>query len=150
MVGGLLVVAGLVGGWVLWSAEPQGQAFYPRCHFHGMTGWLCPGCGSTRAAHHLIHGDVVAALRSNAPLVLALPFLAFWGWKAWRGERFEHRFTGKWAVAVLSILVVFSVLRNVPGPQRAWLSPPPPVAKATAPPWAGSSGLQNHPNPIPK
>ena len=42
-----------------------------------MFGVRCPGCGSLRALHALAHGDLKAALAFNAPLVIALPVIAF-------------------------------------------------------------------------
>lgn len=126
-LGGLALAALLLGGWVLWAAEPRGQIFYPRCQFHSMTGLLCPGCGSTRALHHLLHGDLGSALRSNALLLLGLfPLLAFAGWKTLRGQPVLHRFTGRWAYGALAVLLMFFVARNLPGPTRQWLNPPPP------------------------
>lgn len=32
------------------------------CLFHFLTGWYCPGCGGTRAAIHLLHGDIAGSL----------------------------------------------------------------------------------------
>jgi hypothetical protein len=128
MVIALLMVGGIVS-WTVRSSEPNGQLFYPRCQFHALTGLQCPGCGATRAVHHLLHGEVLAAIRSNAPLVLFfVPVLGLWGWKGLLGQRVEHRFTGRWAVGILILLLAFFVVRNVPGPTHAWLNPPPPAA----------------------
>src|SRR5690606_32381537 len=33
-----------------------------QCPVHGVTGGFCPGCGSTRAVHELLHGDVAGSL----------------------------------------------------------------------------------------
>lgn len=49
---------------------------FPQCPFRALTGFLCPGCGSQRAIHALLHGDVVSAFGYNAVLVLFLPLLA--------------------------------------------------------------------------
>jgi hypothetical protein len=43
------------------------------------TGTACPGCGMTRAASHLIRGDVGAALTFH-PLIPLIALLAVAGW----------------------------------------------------------------------
>lgn len=53
--------------------DPQ-QFPFPRCPFRSLTGWLCPGCGSQRAIHQLIHGHVAEAFDLN---LLFLPALAY-------------------------------------------------------------------------
>ena len=50
--------------------------FFPRCIFKSLTGLDCPGCGSQRALHALLHADIIAAWRFNAMLVLSIPPLA--------------------------------------------------------------------------
>ena len=42
--------------------------FFPRCPFLSMTGLECPGCGSQRAIHALLHGDLAAVWHYNAAL----------------------------------------------------------------------------------
>lgn len=42
------------------------------CGYRQFTGYRCPGCGLTHALLHLFHGDVAAALQSNALAVFAL------------------------------------------------------------------------------
>ena len=38
-----------------------------------MTGYKCPGCGSQRAIHAMLHGDALGAIRYNAMLLPAIP-----------------------------------------------------------------------------
>src|SRR6266853_1383676 len=57
---------------VLYFFSPEQYSFYPRCLLHSWTGLQCPGCGSLRAAHHLLHGQIGAAFRLNPLFVLSL------------------------------------------------------------------------------
>ncbi len=40
-----------------------------------LTGLKCPGCGTARALHCLLHGEVAKAVAFNPILVLAFPLL---------------------------------------------------------------------------
>src|SRR5258706_8063077 len=62
------------GAVILYRFDPATVHFYPRCVFHALTGLQCPGCGTTRALHHLLHGDVAGAFRLHALLFVAVPF----------------------------------------------------------------------------
>jgi hypothetical protein len=76
-----------VGTVLLWAAvlafairlylyDPENGGFLP-CPFRSITGLMCPGCGSQRALHDLLHFRLVEAFGHNALLVVALPVLAF-------------------------------------------------------------------------
>ncbi len=52
--------AALIGWAFLASGLPT-----PRCTWHDLTGFACPGCGSTRSARHLLAGDLRAAFAMN-------------------------------------------------------------------------------------
>ena len=98
----------------------QGNSLVPPCPFHALTGWWCPGCGMTRATHHVLHGDIVGALRFNLllPFVLALIVVA---WFDWYARTIGHRpvLAGRvpaWAAtAGIAVAVAFAVVRNLPG-----------------------------------
>jgi hypothetical protein len=64
---------------VLYLFSPDQYSFYPRCLLHSWTGLQCPGCGSLRAAHHLLHGEIGAAFRLNALFVVSLVVGVFAG-----------------------------------------------------------------------
>lgn len=55
--------------------NPANTAFFPPCPFYSLTGFYCPGCGSQRAIHQLLHGNIGGAFGYNALLVLSLPIL---------------------------------------------------------------------------
>ena len=66
-----VVAAVVVGALLLFFFDPRTAGFYPPCPSFLLTGWQCPGCGTTRALHALVHGDVAAALRFN-PFTMVL------------------------------------------------------------------------------
>lgn len=67
----------LAGAAYLFVFEPGKTGFFPACPFRLLTGFTCPGCGTTRALHEILHGDFAAAFVLNPVLVLAIPFLLF-------------------------------------------------------------------------
>jgi hypothetical protein len=67
----------LAGAAYLFVFEPGKSGFFPACPFRLLTGFTCPGCGTTRALHQILHGDFAAAFRLNPLLLLAIPFLLF-------------------------------------------------------------------------
>ncbi len=74
IVGILLLI---VAVYVYSAFDPSVNAWFPKCPFFVLTGLKCPGCGSQRAVHSLLHGDVGGAFAYNAMLVLSLPLVAF-------------------------------------------------------------------------
>lgn len=117
----ILAAAALVGAATVFFFNPATHQFYPVCTFHALTGLNCPGCGMTRAAHALLHGNLALALHDNALLVLALAGLAVRGvWLAVR-QRGGEFFPVKFLWPLLGAALVFAVLRNLPA--FAFLSP---------------------------
>jgi hypothetical protein len=107
------VVAGLcLAAFLLYSFPPAETRFYPRCVFHAVTGLECPGCGSLRAAHSVLHGDFATAFRLNPLLFVLLPLAGL--------TLVVYRPAGlsaipvKWIWALLGLIIAFGVLRNLP------------------------------------
>jgi len=111
---------------VLWRIDPSAGHVLPPCPFHALTGLYCPGCGSTRTLHALLHGDIGQAMAMNPLLVLALPVLAAMalnaaGWMP-RGSEPLWRLLARpkpW----LWLLSGYMLLRNLPWVPFAWLAP---------------------------
>ncbi|GAB2572922.1 hypothetical protein GCM10027168_02260 [Streptomyces capparidis] len=113
-----LLAAGLAGAAHLYGTNPhEPGSLLPRCPFNWATGLLCPGCGGTRMAYDLLHGDLVTAFHDNAALLAATPVLALlylrWLGAGLRGRRNPPRLGGRGAAAVLVAAVVWGVVRNV-------------------------------------
>ena len=67
----------LAGAAYLFVFEPGKSGFFPACPFRLLTGFTCPGCGTTRAMHEILHGHFATAFMLNPLLLLAIPFLLF-------------------------------------------------------------------------
>jgi hypothetical protein len=125
---GILCCVGLAGAVVLYRADPSAATIYPPCMFHALTGLHCPGCGTTRAAHRLLHGDIGGAFGMNALAMLALPVCGYWvvrnalAWAGWEAlPPLPWRSWMGWAG--LALIVGFGVLRNLPVEPFTWLAP---------------------------
>ena len=117
----LTVVAAAVAAAVaLYRWNPATTGFYPPCLFHEWTGLHCAGCGSLRAFHALLHGDVARALSLNPLVTLSVPVLALGlAREAIRWTRGSDPIGYRlppWTIwTFVAVLVVFAVARNLPG-----------------------------------
>jgi hypothetical protein len=123
----LLLLGAIGAGAVLFLFNPAQSGFYPYCVLHRSTGLLCPGCGTLRAMHQLLHGELGAAFRCNPLFVLLAPVVAgvflYHYWRRRNGQPASPSIRPAWLWCALVVLVVFGVLRNLPFAQTAWLAP---------------------------
>ncbi|MFA5554157.1 MAG: DUF2752 domain-containing protein [Phycisphaerae bacterium] len=108
--------------------NPAESKIFPPCPFKTITGFYCPGCGSLRAVHQLMHGHFIEAFRLNPLMVLFTVimiaiFIAF----LIPSEKIKHlrsRFSKMpIALIVLVIIVAYWLLRNLPFYPFTLLSP---------------------------
>lgn len=118
IVVGVVVILVVLGS-VYFTLDPSQSRLFPRCAFLSMTGLKCPGCGSQRAIHALLHGDVAAAWHYNAMLLIALPWLAVYLFaEAIRTRRpaLYARLNAPWLIlALLIAILAWWMLRNIFG-----------------------------------
>ena len=123
----LLLLAVVASAVVLFVWDPATTWFFPSCPFRALTGWSCPGCGTLRALHELLHGHVGQALRENA----FLPAVGLVAIAAAGSDRLRGTHTGTWtrltspaSVTYLAIAAVaFTVARNITGDLFRWFTP---------------------------
>lgn len=103
--------------------DPAGSVFWPKCPFHLLTGLECPGCGSQRAVHSLLNGDLLSAVHYNLLLVAAIPYLLMFAFL-----KIVMKISGKAAAfcrkaemvlyhgpavrVILAVILLFWLLRN--------------------------------------
>lgn len=119
VVFGSLLLAALIVTSLLYFYAPEQHRFYPRCLLNQTTGLECPGCGTLRAAHELLHGNVAAAFKLNPLfLVVLLPFLS-WLAIVQTARSLFHRqlpnpFLRPWfAWTLTGLFITFGIARNL-------------------------------------
>ena len=124
-IAGLLVLSAAA---ILYVLDPREPGNYPICPFLGLTGYHCPGCGTLRALHQLLHGSPLNALGYNPLTILSLPFLAYafvaGGLRAFRAPAPAPIFIHPRLIwAMLFGIAAFWVLRNIPIQPLSILAP---------------------------
>jgi hypothetical protein len=112
----LLLIA---GGLYLFIFEPGRTGFFPVCLFRLVTGLTCPGCGTTRALHQIMHGHFETAFELNPLLLVASPFLVFtfvrYNLMVLRGGApRKNALRAPYIYALFFIVVGFWIFRNTP------------------------------------
>ncbi len=125
IIGIVVPVVLLVGGVYLYF---NGSPFL--CIFYKYTGIYCTGCGVGRAAYDLMHFNIIEALGHNLLFTILLPFIAvyalLWYLAIITGKDILVRrfvISQKVGIALLVLIVVFTVLRNIPVFPFTLLSP---------------------------
>jgi len=119
ILNGLLLLVVLGVAVLFFILDPNKHEIFPKCVFHSLTGMYCPGCGSQRALHSLLHLDLAGVVSYNF-LFLPAGFLLlyhyahpllnrFLNWKL--PNLFYMKYT-PWVFFV--VVILFWVLRNLP------------------------------------
>jgi hypothetical protein len=113
----LVLTALMVFGVIYFALDPSSSGLFPRCVFLSMTGYKCPGCGSQRAIHALLHGNVIEAFKFNAFLLVAIPWIAlclFAESRRLRNPRLYARLNAPLLIWLfLAALLLWWLLRNL-------------------------------------
>lgn len=102
---------------VYYFYDPSVSAFFPKCPFRSVTGLPCAGCGSQRAIHALLHGDIAKAAEYNFMVVVFLPLLFILGLSSIFRTKYpkmyytlHHRYV---CYGVFAIVMLWWILRIV-------------------------------------
>ncbi|WP_190157375.1 DUF2752 domain-containing protein [Streptomyces litmocidini] len=112
-------LAGVVAAFAYVGAvDPNEPGHYPVCPLLRFTGLYCPGCGGLRSAHAFAHGDLPAALGSNALAVVGYGIfavvMAVWLVRAVRGVPMRLAVSPVWWWGTGAVLALFTLVRNLP------------------------------------
>lgn len=115
----VITLALAIGGAIYYIFSPEESRFFPQCPFHMLTGYDCPGCGSQRALHHLLHLRLLKAFLSNPLLIILIPYLVISLWFEYFGGKEKYPrarkiLFGRNAIyIILAAIILFWIGRNV-------------------------------------
>ena len=114
----ILLLMATVVGLCLYFGHPAEYAWLPACPFRVWTGLLCPGCGTLRATHYFLNGQLDIAFRCQPLLISLMPILILLSGKMlyehWRNIQVTLPFERQLYWLILIAIVLFFVLRNIP------------------------------------
>lgn len=90
------------------------------CAVYEFTGLYCPGCGTGRACRALLQFHFAEAFCYNPVFVILLPFISIYfaaritDWVITGGNHIDKKICVRLLVAVLILVVLYGVLRNIP------------------------------------
>lgn len=104
-------------GVVYYLFDPVEAGWMPRCLWKSVTGTDCPGCGSQRMAHALMHGDINGAWHANAFALCMLPVIVFLLWLETVRDRYPRLYAAAHRpgviITVALSVVIWWVCRNI-------------------------------------
>ncbi len=113
---GVLALLGMLSLYVFWN--PTETNLFPSCPVYAATGIYCPGCGSQRAAHKILNGNIIEGVRHNYMIVLLAMVLLYQGFVYVMNDMLGKKIPNllhksKVTFSILIIVILFWVLRNI-------------------------------------
>ena len=118
IVAAAAMVAAAVLLYLYFTAEGAGAGI--PCVFHQVTGLYCSGCGASRALRSVLHFDFYQALRYNAVLTVALPFIAVYfgglgvSYIRFGKDKISEKISMKPVWVFVAAALAYGILRNIP------------------------------------
>jgi hypothetical protein len=116
---GVVVLAGL-----LYIFDPAVCKLFPPCPFYAITGFYCPGCGSQRALHDILHLNLAGAIANNLlviPAIIIIIYHLLYLTIKPKHQNILYYNSTPWII--LGIIIVFWILRNIPAYPLNLLAP---------------------------
>ena len=116
--GGLLIAL-IAAAILFFCLDPSEHIIFPRCLFYSATGYYCPGCGSQRAIHNLLHLNLTGVLSNNLLFLLAVPALTYHYLQLYLNKKFHLNLPNVFykkatPVVVFTLIMLFWIVRNLP------------------------------------
>jgi hypothetical protein len=115
-----MIIGGAAAAVIYGLFDPAKYAFFPKCPFRMLTGGLrCPGCGSQRAIHALLHLDFKEAFLHNPMIIISIPFLillaAAFILKDTHPGLYKKMNSSLLTILLLILMIFWWIFRNIAG-----------------------------------
>ena len=100
-----------------YELNPYGNSpYFLKCPFYQISGYQCPGCGTQRAFHELLHLRIFEAIKQNLLFVLAIPYVLMIFYTSFHQEKYKRLrqllMGNRTLLFLLIIAILFGVFRN--------------------------------------
>ena len=115
----ILFLSGAFISYFFFNNPSEKGAVFLRCPSNFIFGIYCPGCGSQRAIHYLLHFEFLEALRYNALLVMAFPFIIYitliwlYNFIFEKQVRIKLFYNNKFVWTLFFVAIIYGVIRNI-------------------------------------
>ena len=115
---GILLLT-IVLAFIYFYVGPSEVGFLPKCPLYVTTGIFCPGCGSQRATHELLHFNFLGILNQNILYVVGLLILGYHilitGINLlFKKNIYNYVYHPKTPLVILVFIILFWIIRNIP------------------------------------
>ncbi|PTM05190.1 MAG: DUF2752 domain-containing protein [Bacteroidetes bacterium] len=112
----VLVFFGILALYFYWS--PSDSYLFPKCPLYSITGIYCPGCGSQRATHQILNGNIIEGIRHNYLIALLVIVLLYQGFVYTMNDLLNKNIPNvlhksKVTFGILITILLFWILRNI-------------------------------------
>ncbi|UYW02536.1 DUF2752 domain-containing protein [Flavobacterium agricola] len=124
----LLVFGAFLFIYFFYNPTMQGVPF-PKCPSYSFFGLVCPGCGTQRAIHALLHLHLQEAFLYNPLLIICFPFLAYmfglylYNFIFEKKKQIQLLYSPFFSKCLLVVICLYFVLRNLPFLSLTFLNP---------------------------
>ncbi len=113
----VLLILGLAAFFFVFN--PADSVLFPKCMFHVLTGYYCPGCGSQRAVHNLVHLNFAGVVSNNFLFLPAAVLIIYHYVYPLANRKFNWQLPNIFYLKstpwiIFTVLILFWLLRNIP------------------------------------
>jgi len=114
---GLLIVI-LILAVLFFILDPSKHPIFPRCIFYSLTGLYCPGCGSQRAIHSLLHLNFAGVVQNNLLFLPALVAIIYHYLCPILNRMFKLHlpdifYMKNTPIIIFAVIIIFWIVRNM-------------------------------------
>ncbi len=98
--------------------NPLQHNFFPKCPIYASTGIYCPGCGSQRAIHQILNGNIIEGFKHNFLILLLLLVIVYDVIIRGSNTFFKKNFSNLLhkpitTIGILIVVITYWILRNI-------------------------------------